>query len=208
MLKLNLATVMAMAMTLACAVTLANAQAPAPAPAPAIVLAPASPAKKELAARLLSLMRPAVETLGQQLAQQPAMQIQQRAGMALQGLIPERREVLGREIEADLRKYVDETGPLVRDRAVKLAPATMGPLLEERFSEDELTQIIAMLESPLNRRFQQTFPEMQRALAERLVSEMRVDIESRARVLEQTVARRLGTTPPAPAAAPAPAAKK
>ena len=208
MLKLNLATVMAMAMTLACAVTLANAQAPAPAPAPAIVLAPASPAKKELAARLLSLMRPAVETLGQQLAQQPAMQIQQRAGMALQGLTPERREVLGREIEADLRKYVDETGPLVRDRAVKLAPTTMGPLLEERFSEDELTQIIAMLESPLNRRFQQTFPEMQRALAERLVSEMRVDIESRARVLEQTVARRLGTTPPAPAAAPAPAAKK
>ena len=208
MLKLNLATVMAMAMTLACAVTLANAQAPAPAPAPAIVLAPASPAKKELAARLLSLMRPAVETLGQQLAQQPAMQIQQRAGMALQGLTPERREVLGREIEADLRKYVDETGPLVRDRAVKLAPTTMGPLLEERFSEDELTQIIAMLESPLNRRFQQTFPEMQRALAERLVSEMRVDIESRARVLEQTVARRLGTTPAAPAAAPAPAAKK
>ena len=124
--------------------------------------------------------------------------------MALQGVAAERREVLGREIEADLRKFFEETGPLVRDRAVKLGPGTIGPMLEDRFSEDELRQIVAMLESPLNRRFQQTFPEMQRALAEKLVAEMRGDIETRARALEQTVGKRLN--PGAPAAAPAPAA--
>ena len=112
--------------------------------------------------------------------------------------------ILGREIEADLRKFFEETGPLVRDRAVKLGPGTIGPMLEDRFSEDELRQIVAMLESPLNRRFQQTFPEMQRALAEKLVAEMRGDIETRARALEQTVGKRLN--PGAPAAAPAPAA--
>ena len=199
MLKLNLALAMA------CAVGLVQAQTPTPAaaPAPAASPAPASAAKKELAGRVLTLMKPAVETLGLQLAQQPALQIQQRAGMALQGVAAERREVLGREIEADLRKYFEETGPLVRDRAVKLGPATIGPMLEDRFSEDELRQIIAMLESPLNRRFQQTFPEMQRALAEKLVAEMRGDIETRARALEQTVGKRLN--PAAPATAPTPA---
>jgi len=212
MLKLNLA----LTASLVCAAGLAQAQAPTPSPAPAPAVAPAaSPAKKEAAARVLALMKPAIETLGLQLAQQPAMQIQQRAAPAMQGVAADRREVVGREIEADLRKYVEETGPLVRDRAVKLAPSTMGPMLEERFSEDELRQIIAMLESPLNRRFQQTFPEMQRALAEKLVGEMRGDIETRARALEQSVGKRLGVTaatgaaPAAgPAAAPAPAPKK
>lgn len=206
MLKLNFV------LATACVVGVVHAQtaapaAPAPAPAPAVSPAPASPAKKEQAARVLALMKPAVETLGLQLAQQPAMQIQQRAGMALQGVAAERREVLGREIEADLRKYIDETGPLVRDRAVKLGPSTIGPMLEDRFTEDELRQIIAMLESPLNRRFQQTFPEMQRALAEKLVAEMRGDIETRARALEQTVGKRLAPAAPAPAPAATPPKK-
>lgn len=205
MLKLNLALAMA------CAVGLVQAQTAAPppaaAPASAASPAPASPAKKEQAARVLALMKPAVEALGLQLAQQPALQIQQRAGMALQGVAAERREVLGREIEADLRKYFEETGPLVRDRAVKLGPSTIGPMLEDRFSEDELRQIVAMLESPLNRRFQQIFPEMQRALAEKLVAEMRGDIETRVRALEQTVGKRLSPAAAAPAAAPAPAKK-
>ncbi len=193
MLKLKLALAMA------CTAGLVQAQTAAPAATASP--AAASPAKKELAARVVALMKPAVETLGLQLAQQPALQIQQRAGAALQGVAPERREVLGREIEADLRKYFDETGPLVRDRAVKLGPGTIGPMLEDRFSEDDLRQIITMLESPLNRRFQQTFPEMQRALVEKLVAEMRGDIETRARALEQTVGKRLN--PSAPAAAPA-----
>ena len=188
-----------LALALACAAALAQAQTAAP-PATATTAA-ASPAKKELAARVLVLMKPAVETLGLQLAQQPALQIQQRAGMALQGVAADRREVLGREIEADLRKYVEETGPLVRDRAVKLGPSTIGPMLEDRFSEDELRQIVAMLESPLNRRFQQSFPEMQRALADKLVAEMRGDIDTRARALEQTVGKRLNP-PAAPATAP------
>ena len=205
MLKLKLA------LALACAAGLVQAQTAAPAPAaataPASPASPASPAKKELAARVLALMKPAVETLGLQLAQQPALQIQQRAGQALQGVAADRREVLGREIEADLRKYFEETGPLVRDRAVKLGPTTIAPMLEDRFSEDELRQIITMLESPLNRRFQQTFPEMQRALAEKLVAEMRTDIEARARALEQTVGKRLNPTAAAPAAAPTPPKK-
>jgi hypothetical protein len=201
-----------LALAMACAVTLTQAQTATPPAAPPTAATPeaASPAKKELAARVLVLMKPAVETLGLQLAQQPALQIQQRAGMALQGVAADRREVLGREIEADLRKYFEETGPLVRDRAVRLGPSTIGPMLEDRFSEDELSQIIAMLESPLNRRFQQTFPEMQRALADKLVAEMRGDIETRARALEQTVGRRLN--PPAaptqaPGAAPTPPKK-
>lgn len=181
--------------------TAALAQAPAP----------ASGAKKELVGKVLTLMQPAVENLAQQLAQQPAAQIQQGAGQALQRLPAERREAVARDIEADLRKYVEEAVPLVRDKAVKLAPGTIGTLLDERFTEDELRQIVALLESPVNRRFQQVFPEMQKALGEKLVAESRAEIEPKVRALDQTVARRLGITPATGAASgtkPAAPAKK
>lgn len=205
MLKLNLMLATALAAVSVLAQAQAQAQVPAAAQtsAPAAVAAPSSPAKKEAAARVLVLMRPAIETLGAQLAQQPALQIQQRAAQAMQGVAADRREIVGREIEADLRKYVEETGPLMRERAVKLGPTTISPLLEERFSEDELRELITMLESPLNRRFQQSFPEMQRALAETLVAEMRAEIETRARALEQSVGKRLGVMAPAATTAPA-----
>jgi hypothetical protein len=172
--------------------------------------APASAAKKELVSKVLTLLRPAVENLAQQLAQQPAAQLQQGAGQALQRVPAERREAVARDIEADLRKYVEETVPLVREKAVKLAPSTIGVVLEERFTEDELRQIAALLESPVNRKFQQAFPEMQKVLGEKLVAESRAEIEPKVRALDQTVARRLGITPASgaasaakPAAAPA-----
>ena len=174
--------------------TLAQAQAPAP--------TAAAGSKKELTARLLQLVQPAVEGMAQQLVRQPAVQIQQGAAAALQRVPAERREAVARDIEADLRKYVDETGPIVRERALKLAPSTIGPLLESRFTEDELRQIIALLESPVNRKFQQFFPEMQRALADKLVADVRTDVEAKARALDQSVAKRLGLTPPAAASGP------
>lgn len=181
----------------------AHAQAPATPAAPAAQAAPAtpsSPAKKELVSKILQLLQPAIEGVARQLAEQPAMQLQQGAAAALQRVPTERREALARDLEADLRKYAEETVPFARERAVKLAPTTIGPLLEERFSEDELRQVVALLESPVNKKFQQSFPEMQRALGEKLVAETRSVIEPRVRALDQTMAKRLGIGPPAGAA--------
>jgi len=188
----------------------AQAQASAPASAPV-----SSAAKKELVAKLLQLLQPAVASMAQQLAQQPAVQLQQAAAGALQRVPADRREALARDIEADLRKYVEEAVPIARDKAVKLAPLTIGPLLEERFSEDDLRQVAAILESPANRKFQQQFPDMQRALGEKLVAESGPEIEVKLRALNQSVTRRLsaaapatgGASAPAPAAAPKPPAK-
>ena len=167
---------------------------------------PASPAKKELVARVLVLQRPAIEAMSRTLAELPARQLMQQAGAALQNVPAERREVVAREIEADVRKYVEEATPIVRERAVKLAPSTLGVLLEERFSEDELRQVIGLLASPVNRKFQEMLPEMQRAIGEKLVAETRVAVEPKVRVLEQSVTRRLGL--PATAGAASSATKK
>lgn len=165
------------------------------------VWAQAPAGKKELVARVLQLQQPGIEAMGRTMAEQPAMQLMQMANQALQRLPAERRDALAKDIEADLRKYAEEAVPIVRDRAIKVAPATIGALLEERFTEDELRQIVALLESPVNRKFQGMAGDMQKVLAEKVVAETRGEIEPKVRALNQTVSKRLGiTAPPAPAA--------
>ncbi|MES2972692.1 MAG: hypothetical protein V4757_03750 [Pseudomonadota bacterium] len=165
-----------------------------------------SPAKKELVAKILQLQQPGIEALATGLAQQPASQVMQGAGVALRTRVPaDKREALGAAIQADVKKYVDEAVPLARDRAVKLAPSTIGPLLEEKMTEDELKQVIAILESQAFAKYNRLQPELQNALTAKLVSDTRPLIEPKIRALDASVSKRLGIEP-APAGAPAAAA--
>jgi len=158
---------------------------------------PSSPAKKELVQKILVAQQSGIEAMGQQLAEQPAARLMQQVGPVLQQRIPaDKREAVAKEIQADFKKYADEVVPIVRERAVKLAPSTIGAVLEEKFSEDELKQVLAMLESPVNRKFQSLGGEMQRSLGTKLVADTRPTVEGKLQTLERSVARRLGIEPP------------
>lgn len=161
-----------------------------------------SAAKSELISKVLLLQRPAIEGIATMLAQQPAAQMMQGATVALQTRIaPDKREAIAKDIQADLKKYVDDTVPLLRERAVKLAPTTVGTLLDERFSEEELRQLVAIMESPVNKKFGQMNGDLQKSIGEKLVADTRSQVEPKVKALEQSIAKRLGVT--APAAAPA-----
>jgi hypothetical protein len=147
--------------------------------------------KKDLIAKVLQLQQPGIEAMAAAMAQQPAAQIVQQLGPAMQRLPADRREAVSRDIDADLRKYVDEAVPIVRERAIKLAPSTIGPLLEERFTADELKQLIALLESPVNRKWQGMAPDMQKALTEKLVPEARPLVDPKARAMAESVNGRM-----------------
>ena len=149
-------------------------------------------AKKELVTKILLLQQPAVEQAARALAERPAVLVMQQAGQALRTRVAaDKREALGKEIQGDVQKYVDEAVPLVRERAVKLAPSTIGALLEERFTEDELKQLIAIMESPVNRKFAQMGGDMQKALLEKLVAETQPLVDPKLKAMEQAVAKRL-----------------
>ncbi len=193
-----------LAALMGCAASLAQAQATA-ASAPA---ASSSPAKKELIARVLQLQQPGLEAMSRAMLQQPLGQLMQGAGQALQQVPAEKREATAKAIEGEVKKFVDETAPLMRDRAIKLAPSTIGAILEERFSEDELRQLAAWLDSPVNKKYGQLGQEMQRALAEKLVADTRGTVEARLKTLEQSVMKQLGIAPKPAASAPAPAPAK
>lgn len=172
-----------------------------------VVGAQTSSTKSDLVAKVLTLQQTAIEQTAQALAERPALQMMQQAGAALQTQVaPEKREAVAKEIQADLKKYVDEVGPLVRQKAVKLAPSTVGALLDQRFSEDELKQLIAIIESPVNRKFLQMGGELQKALADKLIAETQASVEPKVKALEQAMVKHLGL-PATPAAKAEPASK-
>ncbi len=170
------------------------------------VAAQTSAAKNELVVKILQLQRPAIEGLATMLANQPAQQMMQGANMALQTRIaPDKRQDIAKEIEADLKKYANEVVPIARERAVKLAPGTIGVLLEEKFTEEELRELIKIMESPVNKKFGLMNAELQKSLAEKLVVDARPVIDPKVKALETTIAKRLGLETKAAAPAPAPA---
>lgn len=158
-----------------------------------------STAKQELVAKILLLQQPAIEQVAQALAERPAAQMMQQAEMVLRSKVAaDKREAVAKEIQADVKKYADEAVPLVRQQAVKLAPSTVGAMLEEKFTEDELKQLIAIIESPVNRKFLQMGGEMQKALMDKLVAQTQGAIEPKIKALEQAISKHLGL--PAPSA--------
>jgi len=163
--------------------------------------------KKELVAKLLALQQGSIEGLARNIAEEPAVQMMQAAGAALQSQVaPDRREATAKAIQAEARKYADEAVPLVRDRAVKLAPTALGPALEEKFSEDELKQLIAWLENPVNRKYQQFTGEMQGPFTQKLVADTRPAIGPKLQALEQNIRAVLISAAQPPASAPKAAA--
>jgi hypothetical protein len=172
--------------------------------------AQSTPAKKEYVARILKVQQGGIENMARTLAQEPLGPLLDAAGAALQTRVAaDKRDAVAKDIQNDARKYAEETTTLVRERALRLAPTTVGPLLEEKFTEDELKQLVAILESPVLAKFNAAGNDIQRTLIEKVVADTRAQVEPKIRTLEETIAKRLGVplaAAPAAPAAPAPAA--
>ena len=185
--------------------TLAHGQA-SPAPADSAV---ASPAKKELVAKLLQMQRGGIEAMTRSLVERPAVQVTQEAGQIARTQIAEdKRAALGKKVEARVRKYIDDAAPLLRDRALAMAPSTLGATMEEKFSEDELRQLIVWLDSPLNKKYSQVAQEMQSDFMRRLLADAGPAMEPKLQLLNQDIRQLLtdaaGSNAAAPKVPPAP----
>lgn len=178
---------------------------PPAAPAPAA----ASPAKKELVQRILKLQQGGVERLATAMTEEPAILLAERASQVIAAQVPkEKQEALAKEVQVELQKYLKDTVPQVRKSAQQLAPTTIGPLLESKFSEDELRQVATILESPAYAKYQGLSSELQQALQVKLVSDTRSTVEPRVQALEKAIGDKLkAATQAAAPAAKTPATK-
>lgn len=177
-----------------------------------VAQAQSTPAKKELVARILKAQQPGIEAMARELTKEPASELMSQAGEFLQTQVPaDKREALARGLQQDADKYMNEVFPLVRAGAIRLAPTTIGAVLEEKFSEDELKQVAQIMESPVYVKYQGLGNDMQNALIAKLVPELKSQVDAKIRALDESIAKRFGVQPAlgggqAPAAA-APAAR-
>lgn len=179
----------------------AHAQTP-PAAAPAASAAPASAAKRDLAQRFIVLQQPSIENLVRNLVEAPARQLMAAGEPVLQTRVAaDKREAAVKQVQEEVRKYVESATPIVRERAAKLSQSVLLPAVEEKFTEDELRQIVTFLESPVQRKLQQTLPELSQTLAGKLVADTRPQIDPKLKALEAAMAKALGVPAPKPAAA-------
>lgn len=168
-----------------------------------------TPAKKELIGRILKQQQPAIEQLTISTLTRPVNELAMKAGQVIRQAPADKREALAKSVDADLKKFMDDNGPALIEKGNKLVPSTMGALLDERFTEDELKQLAAWLESPVSKKFGQAAGELQDAFAKKLMEDNGKQLDERFTVLQQNIAKQLGVPAngQAPAAAPAPAAK-
>ena len=162
-----------------------------------------TPAKKKLIDKVLELQRPAIDLSSRGMIEQNAMMMLQRAGQFIQARVaPDKREALAKDVQGELRKFVDDSTVVVRDKTTKLLPTTMGASLDEKFSEAELKQLIAALESPAYRKFQSSGLELMKTFSEKLLPEVKSELDPKVKALEQSISKRLeAAASPLPGAA-------
>jgi hypothetical protein len=159
--------------------------------------AQSTPGKKAIVQRILALQQSEIESFARGLVERPAAQMMREAGLAMQAkqLSPEKREAEGKAIEAEVKKYVDEAYPIAKERAVKIAPSTIGATLEAKMTEDELKALLAWLESPTNKKYQQVAIEVRNNFAEKMVGEMRPVLDPKLQALDGRIRTILGVAP-------------
>ena len=159
--------------------------------------------KKEMVQKVLQLQQASIENLARQMTTQPADQLLQQAGMALGRVPADKREATGKAIQAEAQKYVDAATPVIRDKAIALAPSTIGPVLEEKFSEDELKQLVAWLESGTSKKYSQLMPDMTNALVRKLSEEGAPLVNSKIEAMQKASSKLLDDAIGQKASAPA-----
>lgn len=166
----------------------------------------AAQTKKELVQQILKLRQGEFEALARNVVERPAFQMVKEADLAMrQNVAPEKREAMQKAIEVEVRKYLDESYVIAREHALKAAPLTIGAVLEEKMSEQELQQILVWLKTSAGKKYSQLDGQMQGTFLRRMLTEAQPAVDPKVKALDGKIRSILGVGP-APAAPSGPAA--
>ncbi len=157
--------------------------------------------KKDVIAKILKIQQPAIEALTMGVLSRPVNELAAKAAPALRNVPEAKREAVAKQIDTDLRKFMEDNAKPLVDKGTKVAPSTMGVALDEKFTEDELKQLLAWLESPVSKKFAESSQELQQIYTKKLIDDNGKQLDEKFTALQQNVAKQLGLEAgPAPAA--------
>jgi hypothetical protein len=150
--------------------------------------------KKEWSQKIVAMQQDAVDGMARSIVEQPARQMSSQSSQIISHAVPaEKREATGKQVEAEIKKYLDSANPILKASAAKLSQTTIGTGLEEKFTEEELKQLHGMLESPVMKKFQAAIPELSGKLQEKVMADAQKQLSPKLDTAGNTVRKILDT---------------
>jgi hypothetical protein len=149
-----------------------------------------SPEKQALVQRVLAKMP--MDNVGLAMLQKPIAEAVVQARAVLQGRVaPDKQQAVLKEINLEAEKVFNEEAPLVRASTRAAVDSAVAPLLAQRFTDDELEQLAAILESPVKAKFDALAPEIQKTLGQSVAKANQAQVNARLTELQNKIGLRL-----------------
>ena len=157
--------------------------------------------KLEWATKAVALQQgPELERLVNQLADSASQEILQSWGPKLQANVPkEKMEAARKSLNTELVSYFDDVSKLISARTGKISTDALIPAYMQRFTLDELKQLVAFFESPAVKKYQLAAPELGNAFVQQLVEATRADVTARSKRFDDAATKIVGDAPAAAA---------
>jgi uncharacterized protein len=176
--------------------------------------------KRELAVRAVATQEgPEMNRMLAQLAGSAAQGVIVNWNARLSGLPASKRQSVAPALDAELKKFNEDTLKLVNAEAAKVRAGALLAAYMERFSEEELKQLVALMEAPVFKKYQTISPELGNVYVKAIVDGTRGAVEARSKAFDAAATKITGipaagdsapaaSAPPASASSAKPATKK
>jgi hypothetical protein len=147
--------------------------------------------KLDWATKAVALQQgPELDRLIGQLAESSAQELVQSWGAKLSADVPKTQvEKAAGSLNVELKKYHDEVSEIIKNKVNKASTDGLIPAYMERFSLDELRQLVVFFESSAVKKYQATAPELGNIFINQLIVETRADVFARAKIFDNAATK-------------------
>ena len=96
------------------------------------------------------------------------------------------------QLDSELKKFNDDNVRTIKAKNDKLSLEVLVPAYAEKFSTEELKQLVAFLESATIKKYYAANPQLANLLAQRLVEATQADVEARIKTFDLRAAQIVG----------------
>jgi hypothetical protein len=169
--------------------------------------------KKALAERLVKAQEgQALDGLLVRLANTASGPLVQQIGPRIDQTVPQaNRDTARKELNDALNAHLDDILKLLRERAPVVRIKSMAPMYEQRFTTEELRQLVQIFESPVLKKHQQVEGEIVQKMVQDIVADTEKTVGDKSQAFlkkADEILAKNGATAPKAAPAPAPAPNK
>jgi uncharacterized protein len=175
----------------------------------AVALAQTADPKTEWATKVVALQQgPELDRLVQQLSGGATQELIASWGPKLEASVPKaKQQKASEDLNVELKKYSEDANKLIAKQVSKVSTDTLVPAYMEKFTLEELKQLVAFFESPAIKKYQTTAPELGNIFVQKLIEASRTDVMARAKQFDDAAVKIVGSSPAPAAPGKAPAKK-